>query len=1607
MIASGFDSKGWIAVAAALLLACAEERPAVDRVQTFALDKAFFVGQDFEDPADNPEFWAQATLVDVSFGATHESLFTSTYAQPVSRIKWFITEDLLVARLAYERIPGTDGKGVGERTDEGVIVAAFAIEKHFDIVNDYNPTTGEELNVVEENDTDRPWNERQYMRVDFSKNLNVDSYDLDTLSQLGIFDGIEYEPLGYYVDDPKHPDAPVFDTGNGYFDITVKAFAKPMVINIASFGWGIDSFPACWLDYDFLQGSYPAGGCSPAELTIRHAFRKVVDLDFEPIDWDGERFQAYGGFYVERFGYNRLYGMSDKHWHRFLTHYQLYEREHYYDNPETLGGPVECYTAETTPYGADPHRDEDADGTEDECAKVGGGSRCDIFRQRCTLPFSQRKTTVIPWYYTEESDPEYWEPTELATHQWDVALRHAVTTARYGECIKLGGADCAEKFPVLNGQWDDQEDALALALEVDDCRNGLAYGEKGKDPKKCADLAAEIASVRGYSPEAVALASMDELVVLCHSPVRAGDHPACGDKRLPAGVTEEDCDAAEEEFDATDAPSGELQQKVDACKAALRVRRGDMRYHQINTIEEPQLAMPWGIYVDSEDPTNGQKIATSVNLWSAVTDEWSQKVVDMLRYSAGELTAAEVTEADYVADYAQAVEAASVGGAFPRLTAKELDRRLSQFVGLAAGAREKARNFAAQYPDVIAKAREQAQAFRSVRASNKVGSTWAPIYAARRQAAMGSEVEATLMNREIQQLYGVEGLPISEPLMEMVSPLRGGNPSIRRNMRDLRARAIAAQGGCVMEAAQAPTDLGALAGVLQQKFGAFNPADSKDVQVERAERMRKYVAKKVHFSAIVHEMGHSIGMRHNFIGSADAWFYKPQYWQLRTSNGTVLEPCEGLSQTGEDCVGPRFFDPVSKAERDNLINMFTLSSVMDYPGEATQDFNGLGVYDFAAARMFYGDVVAVHANASYNVGTPRGTTVIDKLDDFGGILGISHWFGDNEIHYSNLQEHFDLISDCREVNPQPFMPARYDAERDGIWNPLADAGIVAIDGKYSRCRQQPVDYVPWTALTQPSSDQYDGWNGGLKAVDAQGRTRVPYGFATDSWVDLGNASVYTHDAGADVFEIFNFLATQQEIMHIFDNYRRGRQDFSVRSAAERSMWRYNEKLRDGAKGLTLIRNWMEDYAAEEGMEPKGFWAAIAPSWYRDNVIASGMVFDHFAHLAARPEAGPHFAGKTASLLVSAAEAAGEPGQTQVTVPNGVIGKFGNVIPAGRLVENRYAQGMGEYNYDMITNAGSYYDKINTAMLLTESVDNFISDSRPDFVDSRYRAVSIADLFPEGYRRFLGNMLTGEEFLKGPRIAASSGGKALVDADGFPSQGIGWTTWWGEQPESCFPAEGGVICDVWGASDIWIPSDVPANVVVLDPQVGWEEQKFFIAWTLLYLPENEQQEWLDQLRLWELGKDADPGIANRIELHHPAGKTYIARTYGKESIFGRTVQKGIAARILEYANGLVAKAYVTEDGPDLDGDKKPDWYLPKFNPKTGEPLVRYDPTVQGVQGEYIFPEGTDICNDHENSGCVCGNNRACTTLESYLEIPFFLRQTLDAYNLMDPEPEGIW
>ena len=88
-----------------------------------------------------------------------------------------------------------------------------------------------------------------------------------------------------------------------------------------------------------------------------------------------------------------------------------------------------------------------------------------------------------------------------------------------------------------------------------------------------------------------------------------------------------------------------------------------------------------------------------------------------------------------------------------------------------------------------------------------------------------------------------------------------------------------------------------------------------------------------------HEMGHTMGLRHNFAGSTDALNYGKEYWDIRSN------------------VAPAQWANNSLAEHQ-------YSTVMDYGSRFNTDVAGLGRYDYAAIRFGYGQLIDLMPNAT-------------------------------------------------------------------------------------------------------------------------------------------------------------------------------------------------------------------------------------------------------------------------------------------------------------------------------------------------------------------------------------------------------------------------------------------------------------------------------------------------------------------------------------------------------------------------------------------------------------------------------------------------------------------
>lgn len=1431
---------------------CASERPPINRVQANALKKAFFVGEDLADPKDNPEFYYRPTIVDVDYGASQDQLFTASGAQTIARVRFEVTEDLLVARLTYERILDTTGNGTPSSPNQnsGQIVAAFKIQSHFDIKRSYNATTGEELNLVEENTTDSPWYARQFMRVDWSQNLITSAYQLDTLAALTAFDSaFTYEPVAYSASNPADPDAPLFDSESGYFDITNKLFVTPGQV-FTPFGY----LPACFLTPDFFGGNGPVGNCNPTEIKVRLSFRRVVDNDYEPVHWDGQRMAMFGMFTTgtvnpDRLGYDRHYGVVDDKWYRFVSRHNIWQASHYHD-PNT-GRVLACYTDDTTPVGALPSRDKVSadgqpfpDGTDDECQAAGAGSRCDQFSHACTLPYAERRSRTSAFYYGPESDPTLFEATAKALQQWDGALRQVAQTARYTECLRVSGGVTAGAIDLCKASYEPSLEASLQAVPT--------------------------------------------LLTLCHNPVIVGDDAACG------------------------APG-------------LKARVGDLRYHMINVIQKPQSNSPWGIMVDAVDPITGEVIAASVNIWNAATDLTAQNAVDAMRWYLGELSNADIAQGNYLGSQVEAANRATKSDvpSPPLLDPDSVSARLASLDSrLNDGTRVPA-------PPLEFGSRQLADwaesATRQKYGPRVLGSGNAGI-ASRMSAARGSPVEAQLLTGPYLRLAGLDPkLQPSELGANMASPLRGNFAQFLHDVEQQRQNRFAALGQC-MEEAPEPSSMGGWAVIMNKKF-PLSDGSPAGVAARNA-KWRDFIRRQLTTGVLEHELGHSMGLRHQFTSSFDALNFRPQYWQLRTQNGTQTKACTSATTDGTTCTGPRWLDPVTPAERDGLIWRWQQTSVMDYAGDLAQDTLDLGAYDRAAVRLAYADVADVWDDASGvrcrpgskpllgNAATrpsctPKGSTLHSLLDGFGGLTGPTYNNGTALIHYSQLNAHMNVLGTCTDADTSP--PAGWDEDKDGVYSPEFDGHIVG----RKVCSGIPTDYVPYREL-QPDSGgfvQEPGIGDNLqRKFDALGRVRRPYMFGSDEYADIGNLPVLRDDNGADAYEVTHYLISEFEDRYLFDDYRRNRTNFSLRKAFLRGFNRYNAKLKEITKGFALYNELFqgtgqfETFTADDGQ-------------FKASALASTLAFDHFARILTRPNSGAHFADTAWSpaartVLRSTDQNPGVDTASSVNflVPDGSTGVGTDVGWGGRLLNNSLDRSKGYYQVDYEFNVGSYYDKTLMVSLLTDSEDRFISESRDDFQDGRYRNTSFATLFPEGVRRLVANALTEDDEIKGWRVASTKGTPS-IDAQGALTQPMGFRAWWPKDgPQTCWPKQGRLICQEFPSGTAQ-GSNTPNESMPVDAEVGFEVQKFITFFAMANLPESWKLNWVDMMRIWQVGTDTAPGFPDTetVAWRDPqSGQLFIAHSYGTEVIDGKTVQRGIAARVLEWMNTLTARAYAIDD-----------------------------------------------------------------------------------------------
>jgi hypothetical protein len=282
----------------AVVSGCAESVGDIDRTQPNLIHKSVFQG----------EWFVRQTVIDVPATSYHS--FVGMTGE-MDMIRWEIQEDMLIGYRSYEFVPGSDsnadhsGSGVneqpvkpgqGEGRDPEAYkenpVIAYPIVGHVDVQRDYNPRTGEQTNVISENTFDRPWYEREYLRVDWS------SPQVQNWTFLRGASDSEFTASYWVQPNEGGADAPRLERDEdgvvNYFDVTERLFVEP--------------YRECIL---FYNGG--AGDCTGSEVKYRTSFLKVDaerERQYEPQVYDDNRMGEFGYFRTERNTYDRKRGVT-------------------------------------------------------------------------------------------------------------------------------------------------------------------------------------------------------------------------------------------------------------------------------------------------------------------------------------------------------------------------------------------------------------------------------------------------------------------------------------------------------------------------------------------------------------------------------------------------------------------------------------------------------------------------------------------------------------------------------------------------------------------------------------------------------------------------------------------------------------------------------------------------------------------------------------------------------------------------------------------------------------------------------------------------------------------------------------------------------------------------------------------------------------------------------------------------------------------------------------------------------------------------------------------------------------------------------------------------
>ena len=1290
-----------IALLGGSFVGCAEPGPARNRVQANLVDKSIFEG----------EWWYTRTVVgmedDAGF-AIGEAGASAPWVGAMSnfdiasqsgvagRIRWVIDEGFLYAYRSHEIV-----RGAATSPDDpgflGQPLAVFAITDHVDIRQEYSSLTGEPTNVISEA-TDRRWYDRQYMRVDWSQNLVTFGLFGESLQIESLFFQFQREPVPFFVQeggDDRFPDSwrPTFVRVGE--DPTYRCAGEWPTEQSDTVHYMSFVTNELWTPMNCLGTA-----CNTSiQISIRNAFLRIPpNHEYAVETLPNSEYDRFGIIRTENRTYIR--GGSDRsdlgrycdtdqdcggaacdvttHLCRgglssefaltdFLTFYRL--RHNFYSDSLTDRQCIADWQCDNR-FGTNPEiPPEQAD-----------GSNCDVAAQRCTIPLRRREVRSVAYHL----NPGF--PRHLVRAAFE-------TVAAWNEAFMRGQRELRGEDPPSNTQR--QACQSADPTQYCYCNTDRSF--------RAAEV--DAAGTCSYHTDLFLPVAERE----ARGEVAPYDCTVVWDGQDPAAPTSFDDYPAEHAYSYRfEGEECMLVLKVNSCDRdpeAACESLGDLRYQFFNYVSAAGAG--WcGVMQPVQDPTNGEAISIPINMGGLCLDRIANNAVDLWPVLRGEASEDALFNGENIRGYfdrlgdvhrpigfAPSIDGAELDLSAPRpaIDLQQLnamfDRVAPRFERMRATDESRALRFSDRIGQIAGTDIEQ----RLVGSLQLEGLT---------AVANSNPLEAVAM--EDQAAAGRLN-PTSQEFIDRVSPFRH---DLRSDMADVLRRDA-------LERVYVEYPREALFTARYQQYWA-NAFQGRTVEEAHVRWTQAWLR-----AVMMHELGHGLGLEHNFAATYDRDHYGDGYFALVTQTdpmtGDHLYALPRSSDFDTDRNGDltdqeaiAWANELRRVRTERLnrgLGNYTAASLMDYDG-ALGDILGLGHYDRAAVFFnYFNQAEAFVGDPTYTDGTATSLEGLQRSDITPRTLWT--WYRGGES--------CGVDTDCPYRQGSTALASDQGIFQRCVRNPRYSQIPTACAGDQncicSNFDEDFIDYMEGAGPFQSDRDR-DG---------IADHAAIKYLFCSNSRLnDISWCSVY--DAGESFQEtIDHYRQIWQENYprNYFRNFRRG---FSSGSRATSS-------IVDAAK--------MYQHLFFRYFNEPEFRREAGPLGFLDQYFASIDAMNWLAELAQLPDVGSYRLDPTTNSYVHMGEALDMPGSDMSLAPG-----------QGFYHWSRYQDGL--YGFFRMERAGTFWDKLFALRALT------VRDWGLSFtIDERY-FINFYDLFPVEMTELFGGYMTDNDRWMAPRVRMVGG-----------------------------------------------------------------------------------------------------------------------------------------------------------------------------------------------------------------------------------------------------------